>query len=50
MGFTPEQVDRMHLWEFIACVGGYSAANGGEREPSGDISEDRLRALGIEGF
>jgi len=51
MGFTPAQVDAMSAWEFSACVEGYSEAHGGKRAGSGgDISEERLRELGIEGF
>lgn len=51
MGFTPAQVDRMTLWEFMACLDGYVASQGGEAtRPAADIDDDRLRALGIEGF
>lgn len=27
MGFTPEQVGRMSVYQFAACVDGYNAAN-----------------------
>lgn len=51
MGFTPAEVDAMGLWEFHACMAGYAKANGGGKSaPSGDISEERLREMGIEGF
>lgn len=51
MGFTPAQVDDMGLWEFLACKEGYEIAHGGKKpKGSGDIDEDRLRELGIEGF
>ncbi|MGB0855028.1 MAG: hypothetical protein ACPGSI_17155 [Pikeienuella sp.] len=50
MGFTPAQVDEMSLWEFSCCRSAYSAHHGGETQKRGDIEEDRLRELGIEGF
>lgn len=51
MGFTPAQVDGMTLWEFTVCMDGYIASQGGEAaRPTVDIDDDRLRALGIEGF
>lgn len=28
MGFAPDQIDRMSLWQFMACVEGYMKANG----------------------
>lgn len=41
----------MSAWEFSACVEGYAEANGGKkRSRGGDMSEDRLRDLGIVGF
>lgn len=50
MGFTPAQVDGMGFWEFLACLDGYAQAHGGKKNKGGDISEDRLAELGIEGF
>mgnify|MGYP005994845155 CR=1 FL=1 len=50
MGFTPREVDAMSLWEFMACCDGFRSANGGSKGPSGDLSEDELREMGIEGF
>ncbi|MGR3376060.1 hypothetical protein [Salipiger abyssi] len=53
MGFTPAQVDRMGMWEFLACLDGYAGAHGGKKPPGGggeEMSEDRMRDLGIEGL
>lgn len=52
MGFTPAEIDRMSLWEFLACSEGYAAAHGGEKQSGhvGDIDDERLRAMGVEGF
>lgn len=51
MGFTPQQVDRMTLWQFMACLDGYNAAHGGKKKSAGgDVEEHELRELGIEGF
>lgn len=30
MGFTPQQVDEMSLWQFACAVGGYAEAHGAE--------------------
>lgn len=49
MGFTPAQVDAMSAWQFMACCGGINESNGGN-PPPGEISDDRLRAMGVEGF
>lgn len=52
MGFTPEQVDRMSLWQFLACLDGFRASRG-ERPraaPGEGFDEHELRALGVEGF
>ena len=50
MGFSPAQVYEMSLWEFLACRDGYSAAHGGKETEPGDMSEDRLAEIGVEGF
>lgn len=54
MGFTPAQVDEMGLWEFVACFEGYKTAHGGKKKGEAvdpdSVSDDELRALGIEGF
>lgn len=47
MGFTPMQVDQMTLWEFSACV---AAHQGGDRKGDAEVSEERLRSMGIKGF
>lgn len=48
MGFAPEQVDRMTLWEFAACSDGYAKAHGMKQEKSGrEMSETRMRDLGL---
>ncbi|MBD0416503.1 hypothetical protein [Oryzicola mucosus] len=33
MGYTPDQIDRMSLWEFSACQSAWMKANGPEQEP-----------------
>jgi len=38
------------VWEFTACLDGWAAAHGNGRRASGDIGDDRLAELGIEGF
>lgn len=41
----------MTLWEFGACMDGFAKFHGGKKDsPQGDIEENRLRELGIEGF
>lgn len=30
MGFTPQQVGDMSIWQFAACVDGYNAAHGSD--------------------
>lgn len=52
MGFAPDQVDKMTLWQFMACEDAYIDAYG-TRKGGGDgaeMDEDDLRALGVEGF
>lgn len=39
----------MTLWEFAAVMDGFRAFHGAKPK-GGDISEDRLAELGIEGF
>jgi len=34
MGFTPQQVGKMSVWQFIAAVDGYVAANTPEDDKS----------------
>lgn len=50
MGFTPRDVDQMTIWEFNACYDGWKIANGVKPRGKGDISEERLAEMGIEGF
>ncbi|WP_168797899.1 hypothetical protein [Pacificoceanicola onchidii] len=54
MGFTPEEVGRMSLWEFMACRDGWNVAHGGDGRKGGgavaDFSDAELREMGIEGF
>lgn len=49
MGFAPDQVDRMSLWQFLACVDGWKTANGVEERPeapSPDEYRDMVARLG----
>ena len=50
MGWTPAEVDGCGYWEFVAATEGYRKAHGGKEARAGDLEEDRLRELGIEGF
>lgn len=44
MGFTPQQVDLMSMWEFEVCFDGYAAANG--IKPSGPkVTDEQYQAL-----
>jgi hypothetical protein len=47
MGFSPKQTQEMTLWEFSCLCAANTKNNGGG---GGDMSEDRLREIGIEGF
>jgi hypothetical protein len=48
MGFTPQEVDGMALWQFAACADGWAEAHGGRR--GAPMSDARAAELGIEGF
>ena len=50
MGFSPRDVDDMTLWEFQCCYDGYRKANETEERPPPEMTDDKLSALGIEGF
>lgn len=50
MGFTPRQVDEMSVWEFAACSNGYATASGAKKKQVAEVSDERLRAMGIEGM
>lgn len=39
----------MSLWEFACCMEGLREFHGGKR-PTGEMSDERLSELGIEGF
>ncbi len=40
----------MTMWQFAAAVAGWKRANGQGAPGGGEISDDRLREMGIEGF
>lgn len=40
----------MTMWQFAAAVAGWKRAQGKAPKGSGDISDERLREMGIEGF
>lgn len=40
----------MDMWHFLAAIEGYAKAHFGIKEASDEVSDDTLRALGIEGF
>lgn len=40
----------MGVWEFACAIEGYLAANSGDKEKAPEMNDDRLAALGIEGF
>ncbi len=52
MGFTPSDINKMSLWEFMACRDGWNAAHGSKKDRTGgdDFKDEDLRELGIEGF
>ena len=50
MGFTPQQVNEMGLWEFVAASSGYAKAHGVKSKPQGEgMSLQQMRDLGIDG-
>lgn len=42
MGFTPQQVDAMSLWQFTACADGYAAAHGTKESVQPPTDEEFL--------
>lgn len=44
MGFAPEQVDRMSLWQFAACVAAWNRANSPEPPGAGPMSDREFAA------
>ena len=49
MGMNPRQVDELTLWEFQCCAEGFRKAHSTEEDRPPQMSEDRMRELGIEG-
>jgi len=45
MGFAPEQVDRMSLWEFAAVTEGYRRANSSEEEKLPPPTPEEFRSM-----
>ena len=45
-GYTPAQINEMSLWEFLACLDAHTPKKSG----GGDLSEEQLREMGVEGF
>lgn len=50
MGWSPAQVGECSVWQFAAALEGYGRAQGWKVSGGGDLSEERLREMGIEGF
>ncbi|ADO43115.1 hypothetical protein [Ketogulonicigenium vulgare] len=48
MGFAPEQVQRMSLWEFHSAFAAWKRFNGIKTEGGGEVTLDRLKALGVK--
>lgn len=42
MGFTPQQVNSMSMWQFMATVEGYAKANGADESKMSDKEADHL--------
>lgn len=40
MGFAPDAVDAMSLWQLAACVDGWRRANGGDEKPPPPTAEE----------
>ncbi len=50
-GVLGRDVGAMTLWEFAQAVKGHRLANGAKPEKRGvEVSDERLSAMGIEGF
>jgi hypothetical protein len=45
MGFSPEQVGRMSLFQYAACVDGFNKANGGDDTPQAPTDEEFKAAI-----
>ncbi|WP_273688461.1 hypothetical protein [Ketogulonicigenium vulgare] len=48
MGFTPEQVQRMSLWEFTCAFAAWKKFNSIKSSAENTASAERLQELGIE--
>lgn len=42
MGFTPQQINAMSMWQFAAALDGYVKANGGGEEKMSNAEADDL--------
>ncbi len=45
MGFTPQQVNGMTPWEFVAAAEGYAAAHGSKEDKANILMSDEEFAL-----
>lgn len=45
MGFTPQAVDKMTLWELSACAAGFARANGAEQKTEAPSYEEHLETV-----
>ncbi|EBA18402.1 hypothetical protein RSK20926_11804 [Roseobacter sp. SK209-2-6] len=52
MGLSPREVDQQQLWPFVAAWDAYKQVHGirESAKPSGDLNEEDLARMGIEGF
>lgn len=50
MGFSPREVDAMSLWEFRCCSAAWEKANVPPDDRPPEMSDERLKELGIVGF
>ena len=52
MGLSPSEVDRQQLWPFAAAWVAYKQVHGvrESRKSGGELGEDDLARMGIEGF
>jgi hypothetical protein len=40
MGFTPAEINKMSMWEFLACRAGYAAAHAGPESVAPPTNEE----------
>jgi hypothetical protein len=50
MGFSPDQVGRMTLWQFMVCAEACRRNKEVSKRPGQPMTENRAAQLGIEGF